>query len=214
MSSPAPRTEVPGTSQVRKGPEAMTARVVVVLGRSDVGRGELHPVCAARLARAAEVTTADDVVVLSGWARVPDTHSEAELMHAAWRGQAREVVVDPDARTTVDNLANALDDIVRSGAREVLVVTSSWHAPRAKAALRWLLRSTGVRVRAVTPPERSVRAALRELPLWLLLPFELWRARRELLEPLASQLDALGRPVERSPEEHGDEAVDDHREEQ
>jgi len=202
MSSAARRTDVPATSQVRTAQtRPPTTRVVVVLGRSDVGRGALHPVCAARLARAAEVTTAADVVVLSGWARVPDTHSEAELMRAAWRGAAREVVVDPDARTTVDNLANALDDIARVGARDVLVVTSSWHAPRAKAALRWLLRSTGIRVRAVTPPQRSVRAALREVPLWVLLPFELWRVRRVLSEPLASQLDALRQPVERNAEE-------------
>jgi len=158
----------------------MTAgRVVVVLGYSDGGRGELHPVCAARLERAAEVTKADDVVVLSGWARVPHTHSEAELMRAAWRGQAREVVVDPDARTTVDNMANAVNDVLRVGAGEVLVVTSSWHAPRATTALRWLLRSTGIRVRATTPPGGSARAALRELPLWLLLPFQLWVAGRK-----------------------------------
>ena len=89
------------------------------------------------------MTTADDVVVLSGWARLPHTYSEAELMQAAWRGAAREVVVDPDARTTVENMANALNDVLRVGAHEVLVVTSSWHAPRAKAALRWLLRHTG-----------------------------------------------------------------------
>ncbi len=55
----------------------MTPRLVVVLGYSDSGRGELHPECAARLERAAEVTTADDVVVLWGWARVPHTYSEA-----------------------------------------------------------------------------------------------------------------------------------------
>ena len=79
-------------------------------------------------------------------------------MRAAWSGAAREVVVDPDARTTVDNMANALNDVLRVGAKEVLVVTSSWHAPRAKAALRWLLRSTGIHVRAVSPPGRSWRA--------------------------------------------------------
>ena len=171
-----------------------SGRLVVVLGRC--GGGELHPICEARLALAAAITTADDVVVLSGWARRPDTHSEAELMRAAWRGQAREVVLDPDARSTLDNVANAVNDVLRVGAREVLLVTSSWHAPRAKATLRWLLRSTGIRVSAVTPPERSVRAAIRELPLWLLLPFHLWLAARagspELLEPLASQLDHRG----------------------
>jgi uncharacterized SAM-binding protein YcdF (DUF218 family) len=131
-------------------------------------------VCAARLDRAGEVATPDDVVVLSGWARVPGASSEAELMRAAWRGSAREVVVDPDARTTVENLANALNDVLRVGAREVVVVTSSWHAPRAKAALRWLLRQTGVKVRSASPPGGSRRASLRELALWPLLPFQLW----------------------------------------
>ena len=162
---------------------SQATRLVVVLGYSDGGRGELHPICAARLERAAEVTTSDDVVVLSGWARVPDTHSEAELMRAAWRGAAREVVVDPDARTTVDNMANAMNDVLRVGAKEVIVVTSSWHAPRAKAALRWLLRSTGITVRAVSPPGESRGAALRELPLWLLLPFQLWDAGRKSWAP-------------------------------
>ena len=60
-----------------------------------------------------------------GWARVRGTRSEAELMRAAWRGAAREVVVDPDARTTVGNMANAVNDILRVGAREVVVVTSA-----------------------------------------------------------------------------------------
>jgi uncharacterized SAM-binding protein YcdF (DUF218 family) len=161
----------------------VTPRVVVVLGYSDGGRGELHPVCAARLDRAAEISTSDDVVVLSGWARVRGTHAEAELMRAAWRGAAREVVVDPDARTTVENMANALNDVLRVGAREVVVVTSSWHAPRAKAALRWLLRHTGIRVRSVSPPGGSRRAAVRELALWPVLPFQLWAAGRRSWRP-------------------------------
>lgn len=158
-------------------------RVVVVLGYSDGGVGELHPVCAARLARAAEIATAEDVVVLSGWARVPETHSEAELMRAAWRGAAREVVVDPDARTTAENMANALNDVLRVGAREVVVVTSSWHEARAKAALRWLLRHTGVRVTSAAPPGTSRQAALRELTLWPLLPFQLWVVGRKAWRP-------------------------------
>ncbi len=130
------------------------ARVLVVLGYSDGGRGKLHPIAAARLARAAEVATGRDVVVLSGWARVPGTRSEAELMAAAWQGRARELVVDPDARTTVGNAVNALDDIRRVEAREVVVVTSRWHAPRAKAAFRLLLRGRGIRVVGLFPLER------------------------------------------------------------
>ena len=154
------------------------ARVIVVLGYSDGGRGKIHPVCAVRVARAAEIATGDDVVVLSGWARVPHLASEAELMRAAWRGTAREVVVDPDARTTVENLANAVNDVLRVGAGEVVVVTSSWHAARATTAMRWLLRGRGVVVRAESPPGRSTRAKVRELLLWPLLPFQLWRAGR------------------------------------
>jgi uncharacterized SAM-binding protein YcdF (DUF218 family) len=153
--------------------------VVVVLGYSNGRRDGLHAVCAARLQRAAEIATAEDVVVLSGWARPPGTSSEAELMRASWRGTAREVVVDPDARTTVENLANALDDVLRVGACEVVVVTSSWHAARATAALRRLLPRTGIRVRSASPPGRSARASLRELAVWPLLPFQLWRAGRQ-----------------------------------
>ena len=63
-------------------------RVVVVLGFSDDGAGEIHPVCAARLARAAEIATEEDVVVLSGWARSPHSPAEAELMRRAWTGRA------------------------------------------------------------------------------------------------------------------------------
>jgi uncharacterized SAM-binding protein YcdF (DUF218 family) len=154
-------------------------RVVVVLGYSDGGAGVLHPICAARLAKAAEVATSEDVVVLSGWSRDHGTPSEAELMAAAWAGQAAELVVDPDARTTVENMANVLNDVLRVGAEEVVVVTSAWHAPRAKAALRWLLRHTGVKVRASSPDDGSIAASLRELALWPLLPFQLWIAGRK-----------------------------------
>jgi DUF218 domain len=154
------------------------ARVVVVLGYSDRGRGEIHPVAAARLAHACELTTREDVVVLSGWARVPGTRSEAELMHSAWTGEAREVVVEPDARTTVGNAANALDDIRRVGASEVVVVTSAWHARRARTAFRRLLRDDDVPVRVTSPPGRSLRSGLRELALWPLLPAQLRHARR------------------------------------
>jgi len=158
---------------------ASPPRVVVVLGYSDGGRGELHPVCAARLARAAEITGPDDVVVLSGWARVPGTRPEAELMAEAWRGRAGKVVVDPVARTTVGNAANAFDDVRRTGAREVVVVTSRWHAPRAKAAFRLVLRGTGARVTSASPVEpASPHASLRELPLWLLLPAQVAAVRR------------------------------------
>ncbi len=156
----------------------MSARVVVVLGYSD-GRGPgLHPICAERLAQAAALTTADDVVVLSGWARRPGGRSEAALMREAWSGPARRVVVDEDARTTAENAANALDDIAAAEATEVVVVTSRWHARRARAAFRWLLRGSRVGVTVAAAGEGSVRATLRELALWPLLPAQIRHARR------------------------------------
>lgn len=158
---------------MKRGP-----RLIAVLGYSAGTGTELHPVCAARLARAAELSTDEDVVVLSGWARSGDAEPEAALMAAAWSGAAREVVVDPVARTTVENAHNTVNDVLRVGAREVLVVTSSWHAPRARIAFRWLLRFTGVKVRSASPPGRSLAAVLRELPLWALLPLQLGRADR------------------------------------
>jgi uncharacterized SAM-binding protein YcdF (DUF218 family) len=153
-------------------------RLIAVLGYSAGTGAELHPICAARLARAAELSTSEDVVVLSGWARTSDATPEAALMAAAWSGAAREVVVDPVARTTVENAHNTVNDVLRVGASEVLVVTSSWHARRARVAFRWLLRFTGVTVRSASPPGGSLAGSLRELPLWLLLPLQLGVAER------------------------------------
>jgi hypothetical protein len=154
-------------------------RVVVVLGYSDNGTGRLHPICAARLARAAELTTEHDVVVLSGWSRVHGSRSEAELMADGWSGAARELVLDPNASTTAENAANAVRDVLRSSADQVVVVTSRWHAARARAAFRWLLRGREVQVLVATPDEAgSARDRLRELALWPLLPAQLSRAVR------------------------------------
>jgi uncharacterized SAM-binding protein YcdF (DUF218 family) len=153
-------------------------RLIVVLGFSDGRSAGLHPVCAERLRRAAEIATDEDAVLLSGWARVPGSAPEAALMRDAWAGRAGQVLLDPDARTTVENAWNARDDVLRSGAREVVVVTSRWHAARARAAFRAILRPEGVRVTVAWPETGSARTSLRELPLWLLLPFQVAHARR------------------------------------
>jgi uncharacterized SAM-binding protein YcdF (DUF218 family) len=154
-------------------------RLIAVLGYSDGGAGTLHPICLARLGRAAELATPDDVVVLSGWARVRGTSSEAELMEAAWIGSPARLIRDEGARHTAENAAHAVRIARSLGVGEVIVVTSRWHAPRARAAFRWLLRGSGVRVAATAPAEpRNVRAALRELAVWPLLPVQL-RKRKD-----------------------------------
>jgi hypothetical protein len=167
---------IPGGARER-GPDRPETRVVVVLGYSNGAGAGLHPICAARLRHAAEIAMPSDVVVLSGWARAPGTRSEAELMRAAWTGNAAQVVVDPTARTTVENAINALDDVRRARPGEVVVVTSRWHAPRARAAFRLVVRTRAVRVRAAWPEGTAPRGArLRELMLWPLLPLQVIRA--------------------------------------
>jgi uncharacterized SAM-binding protein YcdF (DUF218 family) len=158
-------------------PGGPVRRVIVVLGYSNGSSEGLHPVCAARLAFAAKLATADDVVVLSGWARSPGTSPEAELMRDAWAGSVAKVVVDPTARTTVENALNAVDDILGADAREVLVVTSRWHAARARTAFRLVLRGRGITVHALWPDESSTsRQRVRELGLWPVLPLQVARA--------------------------------------
>jgi uncharacterized SAM-binding protein YcdF (DUF218 family) len=153
-----------------------------VLGYSSGTAADLHPICRGRLVRAAEITTADDTVVFSGWSRDGRGEPEAALMRAAWSGAARRLAVDPDARTTAENAVNATDDIVGSNAREVVVVTSQWHARRASAAFRLALLGQRVRVRVVSAPGRGRRVTrVRELGLWPLLPFQIAVARRRAL---------------------------------
>ncbi|RDI75520.1 hypothetical protein Gocc_1318 [Gaiella occulta] len=49
-------------------------------------------------------------------------------MAAAWNGAAAEPAVDPDVRTAAENAVDALDDVLQARTREIVVVTSAWHA--------------------------------------------------------------------------------------
>ncbi|MDW8338879.1 MAG: YdcF family protein, partial [Thermoleophilia bacterium] len=129
----------------------MRRRLVVVLGYSD-GSARLHPICAARLARAAEIATADDLVLLSGWARRRAPTSEAELMARAWSGPSR-VLLDREARSTLGNVVGAVRAALAHDARELVLVTSSWHARRTGALARAAARGTGVHVEIVRCPD-------------------------------------------------------------
>lgn len=154
-------------------------RVVAVLGYSD-GRDEgLHRVCASRLEHAAALARPEDLVVLSGWARRRGRPSEAELMLRAWPGVRDRVVCDHDARTTAENAAHVAALARSFAADEIVIVTSGWHARRATAFFRLLLRGTGVRVSATFPHEpRSRRRMARELVRWPLVPVQALRVRR------------------------------------
>jgi len=136
-----------------------------VLGYSGRGSGELHPICSVRLARALEEARPHDAVLLSGC-------REAEAMAQSW-GDGPHVLLDAGARSTFGN-AVAVARTARSlGVREVVVVTSRWHGRRARTLVRAAVRGTGTTVSVVAAGDRgSLRARLRELLCWLVVPLQ------------------------------------------
>jgi len=149
----------------------MSTRLVVVLGFSHARTPGLHPVCAARLARAERLVRPDDVILFTGWAssRLPD--AEADLMARAWTTPTRARFLDRGARTTLGNAVAAARLARRLDADEVVIVTSRWHVRRAAALLRAALLGTGASVRAAAadePPKPAHR--LRELVSWIFVP--------------------------------------------
>ncbi len=159
-------------------------RLVAVLGYSSGRVPELHPVCAARVARAARLARDDDVVVLSGWARARGGCSEALLMSRAWEGAGARLILDDGARHTAENATHVVELARRLGAREVVVVTSRWHAPRAALMFRWFLRGTGTRVAvAVVRGPRALGSVAREVAVWPLVPAQISLSRGRARRP-------------------------------
>lgn len=154
-------------------------RLVTVLGYSRGAGVGLHPVCAARLERAALEATAADAMLFSGWARRRRRRPEAELMAEAWSGAATRVLLDRGARSTSGN-ARAVARVARDLAvDEVVIVTSSWHGRRAAALVRTALSATGPRVVLVATDEpSSLGTRIRELVCWTLVPVQAALAAR------------------------------------
>ena len=156
-----------------------TARLVVVLGYSDDRVEGLHEICAARLRRAERETGANDVVLLSGWARDRSPTSEAELMARSWNARCGRLVIDESARSTLGNVVRAAALVRDLSVREVVLVTSCWHGRRAAALLRAVLRGSSATVTlAVTDERASPGSTLRELVCWPLVPFAGFAARK------------------------------------
>jgi uncharacterized SAM-binding protein YcdF (DUF218 family) len=155
-------------------------RLIAVCGYSNGNSEKLHDICARRLRRAEREARADDVVLLTGWARGANAASEAELMARSWTTPCRRVVVDSSARSTFANVTAAASVAREVGAGQVLLVTSSWHAGRAAALLRGALRGSGSTVEVATTDEpSSLRARLRELVCWTAVPYAWWRGDRQ-----------------------------------
>lgn len=157
-------------------------RLVAVLGYSGLRSDRLHAVCAERLRHAEKLVADADAVLLSGWARRRTGAGEAELMRVAWQGPDVPLVSDTTARNTRENAAEVAEAVRRLAADEVVVVTSRWHAFRARTLVRAAVREPSISVQTSSPPGRPPVALLaRELVCLASIPYHLirLRARRE-----------------------------------
>lgn len=74
------------------------------------------------------------------------------------------MLLDGNARSTLGNVVRAVGVALELGVREIVLVTSGWHARRAAALVPAAARGTGVRVEVEPTGERgSLRARVREL---------------------------------------------------
>jgi uncharacterized SAM-binding protein YcdF (DUF218 family) len=150
--------------------------LVAVLGYSGRRGDALHDLCAARLRHAEKLVDDADAVLLSGWGRRRNGTGEAELMRAAWNGGEVQLLADDSPRSTVDNAVGVATAARRLDATEVTVVTSRWHAFRARALVRAAL--PGVEVRTSSPAGRApVLVLAREAACVIALPYHLLRLR-------------------------------------
>jgi uncharacterized SAM-binding protein YcdF (DUF218 family) len=155
----------------------LSARLVAVLGYSDRKTSGLHPICIERLRHAETLVSAGDVVLLSGWGRGGRAVPEAELMRNAWNGAPASLLTDETARNTRQNAMSVAKTARRVGATEVTVVTSWWHALRARLLVRAAL--PGVQIRSSSPRGGAPLTLLaRELVCLMAVPFQARRLRR------------------------------------
>ena len=156
----------------------LNIRLVAVLGYSDRRTDALDAICLERLRHAETLAAPPDVVLLSGWRRHGRAAPEAELMRAAWNGPDVTLLTDETARNTMQNAASVAATARRIGATDVTVVTSSWHAFRARSLVRAALPN--VPVRSSSPRGRApLRLLARELVCLVVVPFQVRRLRRE-----------------------------------
>jgi len=140
-------------------------RLVAVLGYSHRRLDGMHDICAERVEHAE--TLQADAVLLSG---------EVDDMRPAWNGSSVPLLLDPAARSTRENALGVAEAAHRVGADEVVVVTSRWHALRARTLVRAALPR--VAVTSSSPPGRPPVALLgREVACLTALPVQLLRVR-------------------------------------
>jgi uncharacterized SAM-binding protein YcdF (DUF218 family) len=139
----------------------------------------------ADLVRAAQRVTDEitaDVVVFTGWARRGDI-SEAEQMHASWRGPEVELVVEPTASSTSENAARTLPLLLERGVKRAFVVCAPLHVYRTRFFFTRLYGAYGIAVELrVARTRRSVGAFVWELGAATACRRQLRAAKAELAQ--------------------------------
>jgi uncharacterized SAM-binding protein YcdF (DUF218 family) len=126
--------------------------VIVVLGYHEFGADGSHgisEICRAGVRRAEALAerAKPRAVIFTGWSSTGGP-TEADQMAAAWQGRADvELIREANATNTAENAVRSLE-VLRAldGARDVLVVCSVRHFPRARFFFDALYRRHGYQV--------------------------------------------------------------------
>lgn len=114
------------------------------------------------------------VVVFSGWSPVGG-RSEAEQMLDAWEGPRDiELVAEPTARITAENMCRTLPILLERGVREATLVCGRLHLPRVRYFFGGIYPRYGIRCRYQVVPHGALRHAL----AWEAVALPLARSQR------------------------------------
>jgi uncharacterized SAM-binding protein YcdF (DUF218 family) len=141
------------------------------------------------LVRAAEGIAAEttvDVVVFTGWARRGGL-TEAEQMHAGWRGPEVELVLEPTASSTAQNAARTLPLLLERSVERAVVVCAPLHVYRTRFFFTRLDGAYGIDAELrVAHTRRSVGALIWELGAATACRRQLRAAKAELAQVVHS----------------------------
>ena len=125
---------------------------IVIPGSGELavdGRYRLRSVCHRCLDAAAEMATQrrPQLVVFSGWSPHPGP-TEAEQMLEAWPGRRDiDLVAEPTASITAENMARSLPLLTARGITEVTLVCALVHLPRVRYFFGGVYPRYGIRCR-------------------------------------------------------------------
>ena len=166
---------------------------LVADGSYRIGARALAGVRAA--AHLAEVRT-PRVVVVTGWSPVGGP-SEAEQMLAAWDGPGVvDLVVEPSATITAENMSRALPHFLERGVREVTIVCGTLHLARVRYHFGGVYPRHGIRCTYLRTRQRPTPAVIAWEAAAVLA---MRRQRRAALAEIAGRFGAPGTAGGRAP---------------